>query len=122
MALVVDYDKSEKGQQRRKDRHGRLIHCCCICLKVDVWRDGWSTYCSIKDMDDCIPIPKFCSTVCRDKGGKSAKGVTDAMKQVARQAEWREPELVYREQTEKEKYWAAARQQRSKRHEGDVSV
>lgn len=111
MALVVDWEKSERGQQRRRDARGRLLHCCCICGRMDTWRDGWSTYCSEADIDDSVPIPKFCSRPCRDQGGVAARAVTEAMKQTARDAEWREPKHAYREQTDREKYNEAAHRQ-----------
>lgn len=104
---VVDNERSERGQQRRRNDAGSLLHCCCICGHLDVWGDGWSTYCSEKDLDDGVPIPKFCSSICRDKGGPKASNVTPAMKEAAREAEWREPIAIYREATEAEKYRAA---------------
>lgn len=110
---VVDSEKSERGLQRRRRADGRLLHCCCICGKLDVWRDGWSTYCSMKDEDDEIPIPKFCSSDCRAKGGIAARNVTETMKQIAKDAEWREPNLVYREATSREKYNTAIDIQKS---------
>lgn len=114
MALVVDSEKSEKSPQRRLNHAGRRLHCCCICGDLSVWSDGWSTYCSEADIDDSVPIPKFCSEKCRIKGGPKAIKVTIEMKSVARTAEWREPDIVYREQTELEKYADAAYRQRSK--------
>lgn len=108
MALVVDSERSEIPPQRRRNSYGRPLHCCCICGNLDIWRDGWSTYCSEADIDDCVPIPKFCSDGCRAKGGPRAKNVTDAMKAIARAAEMRPPNIVYRDQTEREKYADAA--------------
>jgi len=110
----VDWDKSERGPQRRKTASGRLLHCCCICESLAPWGDSWSTYCSVKELDDGAPIPKFCSAACRRKGGRNAENVTDAMKAKAKEAEWREPTVVYREATDREKYWDAARAQRSR--------
>jgi len=112
MALVVDSERSETHQQRRRNAAGRPLHCCCICGNLDVWRDGWSTYCSEADIDDSVPIPKFCSSTCREKGGPKAHNVTETMKIVARDAEWRPPNVVYREQTDREKYLDAAYKQR----------
>lgn len=112
MPLVVDSEKSEISPQRRRDANKRLLHCCCICGAVDRWRDSWTTYCSEADIDDSVPIPKFCSDDCRARGGPKACNVTDAMKKVARDAEWREPKIVYREQTDREKYNDAAYRQR----------
>lgn len=109
---VVDWDKSEHGPQRKRTVGKRLLHCCCICGALETWGAGWSTYCSEKDIDDSEPIPKFCSTVCRDKGGPRARNVTQAMKQTAKDAEWREPELAYRDATSREKYNAAVDGQR----------
>jgi hypothetical protein len=115
MALVVDSERSERGQQRRRAGDGRILHACCICGKLDVWNDGWSTYCSWKEIDDEVPIPKFCSDKCREAGGSAARNVTAEMKRMAKDAEWREPTPVYREQTQREKYADAADLQRRKR-------
>jgi hypothetical protein len=113
---VVDWDRSERGPQRRKTTSGRLLHCCCICGALETWNPHrWSTYCSLKELDDGIPIAKFCSQTCRAKGGHNAESVTDAMKMKAREAEWREPALAYREQTSTEKYWDAAMAQKRQR-------
>lgn len=113
--LVRDNEKSEIGQQPRRAANGRLLHCCCICGKLDVWGDTWSTYCSVKDMDDGEPIPKFCSKPCQKMGGPNASAVTDKMKRHARDCEWREPETVWREQTPTEKYADAAHEQKRQR-------
>jgi len=112
VALVVDSERSEISQQRRRNAAGRTLHCCCICGKLDTWGDGWSTYCSYRDMDDATPIPKFCSEGCRYKGGPAADAVTDEMKRRANDAEWRDPNIVYRPQTDREKYFDAAHAQR----------
>lgn len=113
--LVVDWERSEHGSQRRKTAGGRLLHCCCICGVLAPWGDDWSTYCSVKDLDDCAPIPKFCSTDCRARGGSAAVNVTDEMKQKAKDSEWRSPEAAYRGATGREKYNAAASEQRRER-------
>lgn len=111
---VVDWEKSEHGLQRRRTSGNfpRLLHCCCICGKLEPWGPTWTVYCSIKELDDEAPIPKFCSRKCRNKGGDEAQAVTEEMKRRAKDAEWREPEFVYRDATEKEKYNAALRRQR----------
>lgn len=111
---VMDTEKSELGLQRRKSGN-RLLHCCCICGKLETWGSTWSTYCSVKDMDDSAPIPKFCSDWCQKAGGDEASNVTDEMKQRASDAEWREPEIVWREQSPAEKYADAAYQQKRER-------
>lgn len=105
---VVDTERSERGKQRRKTAEGRLLHCCCICGQVSPWGDSWSAFCSDKDLDDGVPIPKFCSEACRQKGGSKAELVSKEMKETAKGAELREPNLVYREATETEKYADAA--------------
>lgn len=112
---VIDRKKSECGPQRRRNAYRRLLHCCCICGKLDTWDRVWTTYCSEKDIDDEVPIPKFCSSPCREKGGKNASNVTQAMKQTAKDAEWRAPEIAYREQTQQEKYMSAAAEQHRKK-------
>lgn len=113
--MVIDYEASEKGQQRRKSEAGRLLHCCCICGALDVWTDGkWTTYCSVKDMDDGAPIPKFCSDNCRKQGGARASNVTEAMKEAARDAQWRAPKIVYRKATSIENYRSALDAQRQR--------
>lgn len=33
---VVDTANSETDPQRRKASNGRLLHCCCICGKLDL--------------------------------------------------------------------------------------
>ncbi len=109
---VVDTARSERGQQRRKTSDGKLLHCCCICGRLEAWRKDWTAHYSIKDLDDGNPIPKFCSDACKRKGGHRASAVTVEMKQTARNAELREPNIVYREATDEEKYRAAAGQQR----------
>lgn len=110
--LVVDYKNSEVGEQRRRDRHGRLLHSCCICGKLDRWGKSWSFYGSLKDEDDCVALPKFCSKACQSKGGARAELVTDDMKKRARDAEWRGPKLAYREATQAERYRMAVERQR----------
>src|SRR5262249_22402485 len=112
---TVDLEKSEKGQQRRKHADGRLLHCCCICGKLQPWDNNWSTYCSEKEIDDGTAIPKFCSVECRNAGGENASKVTNEMKHKARDSEWREPILIWREMTDKEKYAEAKRRQQEYR-------
>lgn len=111
--LVVDDKRSEHGAQRRRSDHGRPLHCCCICGRLAPWGSDWSTYCSIKELDDAVPVPKFCSADCRKQGGPQARNVTDAMKRQANEAEWRPPEVAWREATEPEKYRAAVNEQKS---------
>lgn len=113
--LVIDHERSEHGPQRRKSGNGRLLHCCCVCGRLDTWGDSWSSSYSYKDLEDSIPIPKFCSATCRDKGGADAQDITDEMKKIAKDAEWREPETAYREATSIEKYRDAAHHQKKKR-------
>ena len=108
---VVDWDKSEKGPQRRRTNDGRLLHCCCICGKLEPWSNRWTTYCSWRELDDEEAIPKFCSFPCREQAGPEATGVTPEMKRKAKELEWREPELVWREATDREKYDEAAHNQ-----------
>lgn len=109
----IDEEKSERGQQRRK-AGTLLLHCCCICKTVSLWGAGWSTYCSEKDLDDEIAVPKFCSRLCAEKGGPEARNVTKEMKEAARALEWREPRIVYRERemSEREKWQDAVRRQK----------
>jgi hypothetical protein len=76
------------GGQRRRTCGGRLLHRCCICGQLDVWGENWSAYYSIKELDDGVPIPKFCSHECRQAGGPAARNVTEKMKQMAKNAEW----------------------------------
>lgn len=112
----IDYEKSERGQQRRKCGFS-LLHCCCICGTLAPWDQTWSTYCSIADQEDQIAIPKFCSRICREKGGKKVQHVTIEMKEDARAREWRDPITVYRERemTEREKWQEAIRHQKTRR-------
>lgn len=105
--LVPDWEKSEHGPQRRKNSLGNLLHCCCICGKLDVWSAGWSAYYSLKDLDDEVPIPKFCSRPCISKGGVDASAVTLAMLRIAKNAEWRNPKIAYRLASSYEKYMDA---------------
>ena len=65
-------------------------------------------------MDESRAIPKFCSRSCQEKGGPEARNVTEAMKQAARELEWREPRIVFRERemTDREKWQEAVRRQR----------
>jgi len=116
--LVMDLDRSERGRQRRRATNGRLMHCCCICGKVDLWGEGWSTWCSEKDLDDEIPIPKFCSPACREHGGPKARNVTEEMKRKAKDAEWREPKIVWKEATDRQKYAEAKYLQQRDRESG----
>lgn len=111
---VIDTERSEKGEQRRRNNAGRLIHVCCICGHDDVWGDTWSYYGSIEDCDNGVPLPKFCSDRCRRKGGSAAHLVTDEMKAKARDAEWRAPKIVYRPATDTEKFRAALQRQRQR--------
>ena len=101
--------------QRRKTERGRLLHCCCICGRLDRWRDAWSFYGSYKDEEDGVPLPKFCSVKCRNRGGPEASFVTEEMKAAARDAEWREPDIVYRQATDKEKFDSALDSQKRRR-------
>ena len=109
--MVPDLENNEIGQQRRKDSRGRLLHCCCICGKLETWGPTWTTYCKV-EFDEGKPIPKFCSSSCKKTGGPRASLVTETMKRIAKDAEWRDPITVYREATDKEKYADAARRQR----------
>jgi hypothetical protein len=109
---VVDWKNSEHGPQRRRDAGGRLLHCCCICGRLAPWGDGWSYYGSYKDLEDGTPVPKFCSEVCKAKGGPDAAHVTAEMKETARASEWREPTLQYCTATEAERYNSALQRQR----------
>lgn len=113
--LVRDWEKSEVGPQRRKTRDGRLLHCCCVCLNCEVWSASWSYYASMKEEDDGAPYPKFCSDSCKAKAGPQCVNITEAMKKTAKEMEWRKPEPAYREATSREKYNAAADQQRRER-------
>lgn len=108
--LVVDFEKSERGRQRRK-AGARLLHCCCVCGELGIWASQWSTYCSEKEIDDCAPIPKFCSLKCAKMAGIKAENVTEEMKLKAKDSEYREPHIVYRQATSNEKYRAAVDQQ-----------
>jgi hypothetical protein len=109
--MVPDWDKSERGRQRRMS-NGRLLHCCCICGHLDVWSGGWSYFGSLKELDEGTPVPKFCSEECRSRGGIHAGRVTTKMKEKAKAAEWRDPTIAYRPATEREKYAAALRRQK----------
>lgn len=113
--LVRDWDKSERGPQRRKTSAGRLLHCCCICLNCEPWSASWSYYASMKEEDDGVPLPKFCSDACKAKAGPQCSNITEGMKAAARALEWRDPEPAYRNATEREKYNYAAREQQSAR-------
>lgn len=84
--------KREIGPQRRRDASGRVLHRCCVCPTLAPWGDGWSAYCSMQDQENGSPYPKFCSPVCRAKGGARGRLVPDAVLAEAREAEWREPE------------------------------
>jgi hypothetical protein len=112
--LVIDMNRSEVGPQRRKADSGRLLHCCCICGRLDTWGEGWSYYGSYRELEDGIPVPKFCSPACQVQGGPNAGNVTQEMKLAAQAAEWREPTIRYREATTAEKYSDALRDQRAR--------
>lgn len=114
---VPDWNASERGKQRRKNANGRLLHCCCICGKLEPWNRQWVYYGSIEEEENGVPLPKFCSAACSRLGGEDASAVTMEMRQAARDAEWREPTIVYREATDREKYQIAAQEQRA-RHPG----
>jgi hypothetical protein len=104
--LVMDSQQSERGRQRRKAGDGRPIHCCCICGKVGTWDSNWKSYGSEKQMYDGSTIPKFCSEICRILGGDDASCVTLTMLLAANDSEWREPKVMYRPATRREKYVA----------------
>ena len=112
--LIIDGEKSEKGPQRRRANDGRPLHCCCVCGNLSTWGKDWSCYASYKDMDDGVPYPKFCSDACRDSGGVTAERISEDMARKAKNAEWREPAIVYREATQREKYAAAQYEQHHK--------
>ena len=116
---VVDWKRSEYGPQRKKTPDGRLLHCCCICGKLEPWNNNWTCYASVKELDDQVPIPKFCSPACRSEGGSRAQKVTKEMKRAAKDLEWRDPITAYREATGGEKYNAAAAQQRRDRERAE---
>ena len=111
---VMDLDRSERGPQRRRTSDGRLLHCCCICGTLAPWSNSWVGFYSWQEVDDGKPLAKFCLTECRQNGGINAANVTESMKHRARAAELREPEIVWREPTEAEKYQQAVRRQRPK--------
>jgi hypothetical protein len=108
---VIDQDRSERGPQRRQEGN-RLLHCCCICGKVAVWDSNWCMYGSEKDLDDGIAVAKFCSKRCKIAAGPNGRNVLPEMKRTAKSAEWRAPEIVYREATAREKYRAALDRQK----------
>ena len=114
--LIVDCKKSEIGQQRKR-AGSSLLHCCCICGILDVWGDSWCGFYSLKQLDDGNAIPKFCSPKCAKKAGKRAENVTEEMLARASAAEWREPMLVYRDATEREKYNKAVTRQKDRRND-----
>ena len=97
----------EIGKQRRRSQSKQLLHCCCICGKLDMWDDNWSWFGSVKDLDDESAFPKFCSAGCKAAGGEDAYNVTKGMKQKAKDAEWRDPE-PYREPERPRNYNDAA--------------
>ena len=109
-----DLNKSEIGLQRRKDSGGRLLHCCCICGVLDTWGPDWSYYGSYAELENGEAVAKFCSPICCAAGGEDAASVTPEMKAAAKNKEWREPTIVYREATDREKFRAAFRAQRSR--------
>ena len=108
---IMDLAASEFGDQRRKQGN-KLLHSCCICGKLDVWGKTWEAYYSIKDMDDCAAIPKFCSVACSMQSGPECRDVTQKMIDDAYAREFRPPNIVYRDMTEKEKYQAALQKQK----------
>lgn len=112
---VIDHKNSEHGKQRRLDGQGRQIHCCCICGYIGRWTGKWSWFGSDLDLDEGRPIAKFCSDLCKAKAGDNAENVTTEMLQTAKDAEWREPRLAYREATEAEKYRDALSKQQGSR-------
>lgn len=112
--LAVDTARSEVGKQRRTDRDGRALHCCCVCGKLETWTGDWSWYGSYRDVDDGKPLAKFCSASCKAKGGPVASLVTEEMMAYARQKEFREPETVYRPMTDSEQYGEALAKQRAR--------
>ena len=111
MVKVVDFAKSERGPQRRRSGDNRALHCCCICGVLGVWGEGWTVFCSDRELDEGVAVPKFCSTRCKNKGGLDARNVTPEMRETAKNAEWREPRLAYRDATDQERYRAALNRQ-----------
>ena len=111
LILRVDSARSEKGEQRRVSKSGRLLHCCCVCGVLNTWRDGWSAFCSMKQIDDGEAYAKFCSLACRQRGGKDAANVTSEMIKQAWSKQWRDARLLYREDTQLEKFTDAAKRQ-----------
>ena len=109
---VVDWERTERGSQRKRE-NGKLLHCCCICGRLETWGDSWTAYYSMRELDDAVPIPKFCSEKCEKPGGIAAANVTQEMKRKAKNAEWRDPIVFYREATSREKYDAALRTQKT---------
>jgi hypothetical protein len=101
---VIDIDRSEHGPQRRKDARGRHLHSCCVCGHLSHWTESWSWYGSFKDLVDSEALAKFCSPSCADTAGADCDLITNEMRERARNAEWREPKLAYREATDREKY------------------
>ncbi len=81
---------------RRRTKSGHLLHCCCICSTLEPWGSDWFWYGSYKEEEDGVSIPKFCSQVCKMKGGPNAKNVIRAQRMHAQQMEMVEPMPVYR--------------------------
>ena len=70
---------------RKRAHTGAVLHCCVVCGALEPWSDDWSWYGSYEEMDDGVPLQKFCSQKCV----KNVRAVTIEMCAEAREHEYR---------------------------------
>lgn len=73
---------------RRRALDGRMLHACCVCRVVAPWSEGWSSFCSMREIDEGLPIAKFCSEACAESAGPKCERITEKMKEEARDLEY----------------------------------
>lgn len=60
------------------------LHCCCVCGQLASWTGKWEWFGSYQELDDSVPVQKFCSEKCK----KHQKAVTVEMCEEAFAAEY----------------------------------
>ena len=55
---------------QRRDTKGRPLHRCCMCPSFGPWGDTWEWFGSFRDVEDGVPVAKFCAPDCRLRFGQ----------------------------------------------------
>lgn len=75
--LIMEAADAGELQVKMRALPGRVLtaalarlHTCCICGRASPWSDEWSWFGRWQDIDDDLPVKKFCSAPCRAAGPK----------------------------------------------------